>query len=87
MSKVEELLLNNGYDGVTYLENFDYEDALIGVTSDNRCVYDYDKMVEYLVSKQGFSEEEAAEWISYNTIRALPYMGENAPVVMFHLTG
>lgn len=87
MSKVEELLLNNGYDGVTYLENFDYEDALIGVTSDNRCVYDYDKMVEYLVSKQGFSEEEAAEWISYNTIRALPYMGDGAPVVMFHLTG
>jgi len=87
MSKVEELLLNNGYDGVTYLENFDYEDALIGVTNDNRCVYDYDKMVEYLVSKQEFSEEETAEWISYNTIRALPYMGDGAPVVMYHLTG
>lgn len=31
----EEKLLNNGYEGVVFLENFSYDDALIGVTDDN----------------------------------------------------
>jgi hypothetical protein len=31
---------------------------------------------------QGFTEEEAVEWIDYNTIRALPYMGEDGPIVL-----
>lgn len=42
----EEKLLNNGYEGVVILENFSYDDALIGVTDDNRAVYDFDLMVD-----------------------------------------
>ena len=42
----EEKLLENGYEDVKYLTNFSYDDALIGVTHDNRAVYDYEKMVE-----------------------------------------
>ena len=30
-----------------------------------------------------FSEEDAREWIDYNTIRALPYFGSDAPVILF----
>lgn len=59
----EEKLLNNGYEGVVILENFSYDDALIGVTDDNRAVYDFDLMVEWLVRTQGFTQEEAIEWI------------------------
>ena len=29
--------------------------------------------------------EDAIEWIEYNTIRSLPYAGENAPIVMYRL--
>lgn len=47
----EELLLNNGYEGVKYLSDFSYDTALIGVTSNNEAVYDYDKMVEWLEKK------------------------------------
>lgn len=31
------------------------------------------------------TEEEAIEWIDFNTLRALPYLGEGAPVVMYPL--
>lgn len=34
---------------------------------------------------QDFSKIDAIEWIDYNTIRALPYMGEKAPIIMYPL--
>ena len=81
----EERLLENGYEGVKCLTNYSFDFALIGVTHDERAVYDYNLMVEWLMEKEGFSEEEAVEWIDYNTIRALPYMGHDGPVVMYRL--
>lgn len=81
----EELLLNNGYEGVKYLSDFSYDTALIGVTSNNEAVYDYDKMVEWLEKNEEITEEEAIDWISYNTVRALPYMGDGAPIIMYPL--
>lgn len=80
-----ERLAELGYEDVIVFENFGYDDALIGVTEDNRAVYDFDKMVEWLCEKEGFSPEEAVEWIEYNTIRALPYAGSGAPVIMYRL--
>ena len=85
MTKAEEKLLDNGYEGVKFLTDFSYDDALIGVTEDERAVYDYNKMVEWLVENEEFTEEEAADWISYNTIRALPYFGEGCPIIMYPL--
>ena len=79
------MLLDNGYEGVKYLYNFSYDTALVGVTDDNRAVYDYNKMVEWLIETEGFSYEEAVEWIDYNTIRALPYFGDGAPIIMYPL--
>ena len=81
----EQKLLDNGYEGVKYLTDYSYDDALIGVTADNRAVYDYEKMVTWLVEKEGFSGEDAVEWIDYNTLRALPYFGEDGPVIMYPL--
>ena len=82
---VEERLLENGYEGIKFLTNYSYDDALIGVTSDDRAVYDYELMVEWLINSEGFTEEEARDWINYNTLRALPYMGEGAPVILYPL--
>ena len=81
--KAEERILNAGYEGVTYFVNYSYDDALIGITEDNVAVYDYDKMVKWLVEKEGFTEEDAVEWVDYNTIRSLPYMGEKPPIIMY----
>lgn len=67
------------------LTNFSYDTALIGVTHDNRAVYDFNKMIDWLVETEKFTYEEAIEWVEYNTIRALPYFGENAPIIMYPL--
>jgi hypothetical protein len=71
-----------GYEDVVIFENYSYDDALVGVTEDNRAVYDFDKMVAWLCSTEGFSDEEAVEWIEYNTIRALPYY-DDAPIIFY----
>ena len=80
-----EKILAAGYEDVIIFENYSYDDALIGVTDDGRAVYDFDRMVRWLVDTEGFTDEEAIEWIEYNTIRALPYMGEEAPIIMYPL--
>lgn len=42
-------------------------------------------MVEWLINTEGFTEKEARDWIDYNTLRALPFMGEGAPVILYPL--
>lgn len=81
----EERLLEYGYEDVKYLVNESYDDALIGVSEDGRAIYNFDKMVDWLVGKYGWSDTEAIEWIEVNTIRALPYFGEGAPIIMYPL--
>ena len=76
-------LLNNNYEDVIYLINYSYDDALIGVSEDNRAIYDYDLMIKWLVNNKNFNEIEAIEWIDYNTIRALSYMGEKHPIILY----
>ena len=78
-----EKLIDAGYEDVVIFTDFGYDDALIGVSEDNRAVYDYEKMVEWLMRTEGWSYEDAAEWINYNTIRALPYAGADAPIIMY----
>ena len=78
-----ERILNAGFENVNYLVNYSYDDALIGISEDNRAIYDYNKMIDWLMNKESLSEEEAIEWINYNTIRALPYMGDKAPIIMY----
>lgn len=81
----EERLLEYGYEGIKYLTDYSYDDALIGVTEDGRAVYDFNKMVEWLVDEEGWTDEEAIEWIETNTLRAIPYFGEGAPIIMYPL--
>lgn len=81
----EERLTDAGYDGVVYLTNYSYDDALIGVSEDGRAIYDFDKMVCWLTRETELSTEEAIEWIEYNTIRAIQYAGCNAPIIMYPL--
>ena len=70
---------------VVIFENPSYKTALVGVWEDNDCVchavYDYDKMVECLMEEDGMTDEDAMDFISYNTIRALPYIPK-APIII-----
>lgn len=84
MSK-RDLIIDELDDGAVILEGEEFDEGIIGVTIDGRVVYDYDLLVEMLCSRDGMEPEEAAEFIDYNTIRALPYMGDMAPVIITRL--
>lgn len=59
-----------------------YQDAIVGITYDgNHIIYSVEKFTGCLM-KEDMTDEEAADWISYNTARAIPYMGEFAPILM-----
>lgn len=66
-------------------DNTSYDNSIVGVTTDNRVVYDYDKMILELMEDEGWNYDDAVDWIDYNTIKSLPYAGEKAPVVMYRM--
>lgn len=74
-----------GVEDVILFEAFSYDDALVGISEDGRAVYDYTKMVDWLVRTQNMSPDEAVEWIEYNTIGALPNAGDAGPIIMYPL--
>jgi hypothetical protein len=66
------------------LTNHSYDKSIIGFTSeDGRAVYSYESMIQEYMEDEDCSEEEAQEWVDFNTMRALPYgdKGHN-PIVI-----
>lgn len=82
LSKKQKRLL----DGAPILDPDTLDRAIIGVVETpqgHAAVYDYEKLVEAMrVGDPSSSEEDVVEWISYNTVRALPYMGPRAPWIL-----
>lgn len=79
---VKSLLEELGYEDVIVFDDYG-EETLIGVDSNNRAVYDYDKMVEWTMKNFDCTYEDAMDWIDYNTIRSMPYVGDGAPIVVY----
>ena len=71
-----EILTDMGYADSIVFANPDYDDAIIGISHDDRVIYDYDLMLEHLIVHKNMTDEEAADFISYNTMRIIPYAGE-----------
>lgn len=64
------------------LDAASYDGSIVGVTENNRIVYSLNSMVSELAADEGWTLEEAIEWIEYNTMRAIPYMGDHAPIIL-----
>ena len=76
----------------TYLEELDenvllmdgFDEALIGfaerINTPLIAIYDWNKMVEVLMTRDGMEYEEAVEYISYNCLGA--WVGERTPLIM-----
>ena len=82
---LKNILCERGHDDAVVLESPDYLGAIIGVSDDGRVIYDYEKMAKCLMETDGMDYEEAMEFIDYNTIRALPYMGKKRPIILNEL--
>lgn len=67
------------FEETIIFDNPEYDDAIIGISADERTIYDYMKMVEILMVNEGMNEEEAHDFIQYN----LSYMsGNDMPVIL-----
>lgn len=86
LEELREYIAETTEEEVLIFTNYDYAPAFIGLSHDNRAVYSYTKMVEYLMVDQGFSEEEALEWISFNTLGSLPPEDHTFPIILMDTT-
>ena len=68
--------------GALVFDNSSYDNSIIGVTLDGRVIYSYERMINEYMEDNCCSEEDAIDWIDYNTIRSLPYAGEKAPMIV-----
>ena len=68
---------------IKLFENPRYPNSIIGLTVDDRAIYDMEQMIIDLMKEDKISYIDALEFIEYNTIRALPYMGEDAPIILY----
>ena len=71
-----------GFEDSLVFDSPEYDDAIIGITDDGRVIYEYDKMVDSMMERDHISKDEALDFIEYNTIRALPYFGDKAPIIL-----
>lgn len=93
MSKTpEEILEDNGYsiedlkeEETILFRNPDYSSAICGMSDDYRAIYNYDRMLDFLVVTEQMSYEDAADFVSYDTIRSLSYCTGKKPIIMFPL--
>lgn len=68
---------------IKLFDNPRYPNSIIGLTIDDRAIYDMEQMIVDLMKEDKMSYIDALEFIEYNTIRALPYMGGDAPIILY----
>lgn len=79
---LKEYLMEQCFADTVVLECPSYISAVVGISTDGRLIYSRDLMVRYLCKQQGMTELDAEEFIDFNTVGALPNMGEKAPIIM-----
>lgn len=71
-------------ESVVLMDGFD--DAIIGfaerINTPLLAIYDWDKMVDILMTRDGMEYEEAVEYIAYNCMGA--WVGDGTPMIMLH---
>lgn len=68
---------------IKLFDNPRYPNSIIGLTQDNRAIYDMELMIADLMAEDGIEYIDALEFIEYNTLRALPYAGSDAPIILY----
>ena len=74
--------LKEEYGGYALFEPEHYDEGIIGITENGNVIYSYELLAESLMLHDDWSYEDAIEWLDYNTIRTIPYMGEFQPIIL-----
>lgn len=83
IDELRSFLIERGDKDAVFFDSPDFVDAILGISEDGRVVYSYSRMAESLMLKEQMTYEEAIEFIDYNTIRSIPYMGNHAPIIVY----
>ena len=83
VEELREYLEAQGHEETVFFENPSFVKAITGITDSEQLIYDYNLMILAAMEEENWSEEEAIEWIDYNTIRSIPYIGQYHPIVSF----
>jgi hypothetical protein len=65
----------------------DFDECIIGVACNNgkrAVVYSINRMVDYMITKDGLTYEEATDYLSYNTLGT--WSGDGTPVYIYEVT-
>lgn len=81
VDELREYLEAQGHEETIFFENPSCVKAIIGITDSEQLIYDYNLMIEAAMEEEQWEAEEAIEWIEYNTLRSIPYMGQHHPIV------
>ena len=84
---IRDCICDMGFEDAVLFIKPDFDNAIVGVTEEGQVVYDFDKMVEDMAQRDGISGLEAIEFIGYNTMRAIPYMPNPKPIIMYSIEG
>jgi transcriptional regulator with XRE-family HTH domain len=85
VQSIKQWLCQNGHDDTIVFDSPSYVQAIIGISDQGRLIYSYDKMIDCLRLSDSLSVQEAIEFIDFNTIRALPYLGDKSPIIMYNI--
>ena len=65
-----------------------FDNALIGIgrrcSQEDVLVYDFDRAVKILVNRDNMTEEEAVEYLEFNTVGA--WVGDKTPMFVYPMT-
>ena len=81
--KIDRVLNNYGKEWgeeIKYLTGFNR--AIVEIPTDHRVIYSMPKMIAQLMEDDDCDEVDATEWVEYNTLHALHYMGERSPIII-----
>lgn len=78
--KLSETLIETGHGEVSIFTDPSYVSAFVGVSITEQAVYDYNKMVDFLVETKDMTKAEVIDFIETKTIRSLPFF-DDPPII------
>jgi len=73
--------INENADDTLLMEPESFDNAIIGLSNDDRVIYSVDKILEILM--KDMSHEEAIEYFEFNIESA--YVGDKTPIYCYNL--
>jgi hypothetical protein len=81
VEELVEFLKSQGHEETVFFEHPSFVKAITGITDSEQLIYDYEMMIAAAMEEENWEYEEAIDWIEYNTLRSIPYMGSTHPIV------